>query len=113
MIGHYTERVSLQERTLTNSGGTPVEAFATTHGRIPASVQTSGGAIERVFGAQLQGEATYLVSMAAPDADVSLSSRLIWHGRHGDRTLMILGKVLTQDARMRSLVLACTETRST
>lgn len=112
MIGHYTERVSLQERTITNSGGTPVEAYATTHGRIPASVQTSGGAIERVFGSQVQGEASYLVTMAAPYEDVSLTSRLVWHGRHGDRTLAILGKVLTQDARSRSLVLACAETRS-
>ena len=113
MIGHYTERVSVQERTLTNNGGTPVESYETADlYRVAASVQTAGGVIERVFGSQMQGEASHVVTMPAPQVDVALSSRVVWHSRHGDRTLAIVGKVLTQDARKRELVLACLEPRT-
>lgn len=113
MIGTLTERVSVQTRTLTNSGGTPVTAWTTTLRRIPASVATSAGVrVERVFGAQVQGDTTHVVTMAAPTEDVALTAQVIWHSRHGDRTLAIVGKVLQQDARARVLTLACQEPRT-
>ena len=113
MIGTYTERVSVQTRTLTNSGGTPVTAWTTTLARLPAAVETSAGVrVERVFGAQVQGETTHVVTLPAPTEDVALTSQVIWHSRHGDRTLAIVGKALRQDARARVVTLACAEART-
>lgn len=115
MIGTLTERVTVQARTLTNSGGTPVPAFATVAGlaRVPAAVETTAGQrVERVFGLQVQGETTHVVTLAAPTDDVALTSQVVWHSRHGDRTLQIVGKALQQDARRRLLTLACQEPRT-
>jgi len=112
VIGTYTERVTIQAMTRTNNGGQPVETWATSLTRVPASVTTAVGPIERVFGAQVQGESSHVVRMAAPSDDVPLTGRLVWHSRHGDRTLTITGKVLTQDSRTRELVLACAEART-
>lgn len=113
MIGTFSDRVSVQSRTLTNSGGTPVPTWTTTHARWPASVETSAGVrVERVFGAQVQGETTHVVTLPAPTDDVPLTSQVIWHSRHGDRTLAIVGKALQQDARRRVLTLACQEPRT-
>lgn len=113
MIGTLTDRVSVQTRTLTNSGGQPVEAWTTVLRRVPAAVVTSAGArVERVFGAQVQGETTHVVTLPAPEDDVPLSGQVVWHSRHGDRTLAVVGKALEQDARRRVLVLACQEPRT-
>lgn len=113
MSGTFTERVSVQTRTLTNNGGVPVQAWTTALRRIPAAVETTAGArVERVFGAQLQAETTHVVTVAAPEDDVALSSQVVWHSRHGDRTLAIVGKALRQDARTRLLTLACQEPRT-
>lgn len=116
MIATYTDRITVQARTLTNAGGTPVETFAAVSGlsRIAASVTQPGATrIERVFGSQLQGEMSHVVRVPAPSDDVALTGRVVWHSRHGDRTLAIVGKALTQDARVRELVLACAEVRTT
>lgn len=113
MIGAYTERVTVQTRTLTNTGGQPVPTWANALTRIPARVETTAGArVERVFGAQVQAETSHVVTLAAPSDDVALTSQVIWHSRHGDRTLAIVGKALAQDARRRELTLACQEART-
>ncbi len=117
MIGSLTERVSVQTRSLTNNGGQPVEAWTTALSRVAASVETVGGnrtalRVERVLAAQLQAETSHLVTLPAPAGDVALSSRVLWHSRHGDRTLAIVGKALQQDARARLLTLACQEVRT-
>ena len=113
MIGHYTERVTVQTRTLANTGGQPVPTWTTALSRIPARVETTAGArVERVFGAQVQGETSHVVTLVAPAGDVALTSQIVWHSRHGDRTLAIVGKALAQDARRRELTLACQEART-
>ena len=116
MSGRYTERVTVQSRSVVNNGGTPVSSYADVAAltRVPASVVTTAGQqVERVFGAQVQGETTHVVKMHAPYADVALISQVVWHSRHGDRTLQIVGKALLQDARTRELTLACQEPRTT
>jgi head-tail adaptor len=114
VIGRYTDRISVQTMTRTNDGGQPVEAWETAQGlyRVAAAVETAGGRYERVFGSQLQGEATHTVRMAMPTDDIALTSRVLWHSRHGDRTLAIVGKAVTQDARQREVTLACAEPRA-
>jgi hypothetical protein len=47
-----------------------------------------------------------------PTDDIALTSRVLWHSRHGDRPMAIVGKSVTQDARMREVVLACQEART-
>lgn len=112
MIAAYTERITVQARTVANVGGQPVETWTPVLTRMAAAVETAAGRIERVFGAQLQGEATHTVRCHMPTDDIALTSRVIWHSRHGDRTLAIVGKAVTQDARDRSVVLACQEPRT-
>jgi head-tail adaptor len=114
VIGRYTERISVQTATRTNDGGQPVETWETLADlyRVAASVETASGRSERVFGSQLQGEATHTVRMAMPVDDIALASRVLWHSRWGDRTLAIVGKAVTQDARQREVTLACAEPRA-
>jgi head-tail adaptor len=113
VIGKYTERISVQTRSITNVGGQPVEAWATDLSRVAAQVETTAGAkVERVFGAQVQAETTHTVRMAMPTDDIPLTSRVLWHSRHGDRTLAIVGKAVMQDAQRREVVLACQEPRT-
>jgi len=113
VIGTYTERITVQTRTVTNDGGQPVESWADSLVRVAASVMTTAGArVERVFGAQVQGETTHVVALPAPSGDVALTSRVVWHSRHGDRTLAIVGKAVMQDARQREVTLACQEART-
>ena len=115
MIGRNTERISVQAMTRTNNGGQPVEAWETVTDlyRVAASVQTVAGArIERVFGAQVQGETTHVVTFPMPTDDIALTSQVVWHSRHGDRTLAIVGKALQQDSRTRVVTLACQEPRT-
>ncbi len=100
--------------TRTNNGGQPIETWETVTDlyRIAASVETTTGRVERVFGAQLQGETTHTVRLPMPADDIALTSQVVWHSRHGDRTFAIVGKAVTQDARSRGVVLACQETRT-
>jgi head-tail adaptor len=115
VIGRLTERVTVQARSIVNNGGTPVPSYADVTGlvRVPASVQTTAGQrVERVFGAQVQSETTHTVSFAMPATDIALTSQIVWHSRHGDRTLQIVGKAVQQDARMRTVTLACQEPRT-
>jgi head-tail adaptor len=114
VIGHYTDRISVQAVTVTNDGGQPVEAWETLTDlyRVAASVETATGRIERVFGSQVQGEATHTVRLAMPADDVALTCRVMWHSRWGNRPMAIVGKAVTQNARGRDLVLACQEART-
>jgi head-tail adaptor len=115
VIGTMSERVTVQTRTLVNDGGTPVETWANVAAltRVAARVTTAGASrVERILGAQVQGQTSHLVELPMPDADVALTSRVQWHSRWGDRVLDVVGKVQQQDARRRWLVLACEEART-
>jgi hypothetical protein len=106
------DRISVQTVTHANNGGQPVPTWTTSLSRIAASVETTTGRVERVFGAQLQGETTHTVRLSMPADDIALTSQVIWHGRWGDRTFAIVGKAVMQDARQREVVLACQEIRT-
>lgn len=113
-LGSLSERVTVQTRTL-NASDTPIETWAAVSGltRIAASVETTSGArVERVFGSQLQAQTSHVVAFPMPASDVALTSRIVWHSRHGDRTLAIVGKVAVQDAWQRWITLACEEDRT-
>lgn len=115
MIGALSERVTVQTRTITNNGGTPVETWADVAAltRVAARVTTAGAArVERILGGQVQGQTSHLVELPMPADDVALTSRVQWHSRWGDRVLDVVGKVQQQDARRRWLVLACEESRT-
>jgi head-tail adaptor len=112
VIATLTERITVETRSVANVGGQPVETWTASLSRIAASVETATGRMERVFGSQVQAEATHTVRCAMPSEDIALTSRVIWHSRHGDRTLAIVGKAVTQDARARAVVLACQEART-
>lgn len=110
-----TERVTVQSRTLTNDGGTPIESWADVAAltRVAAKVTTGQASrVERLLGSQMQGQTSHVVELPMPADDVALTSRVRWHSRWGDRVLDIVGKVQQQDARRRWLVLACEESRT-
>jgi len=114
MLGTCTERVTVQSRTL-NTSDTPIETWTAVPAltRVAASVDSGAASrVERVFGSQVQAQTSHVVALPAPTADVPLTSRVVWHSRHGDRVLDIVGKALAQDARRRWLTLACEESRT-
>lgn len=103
------DRVTLQRRTTTNSGGAVVPSFANASPtRIQAAVESpTGQRLERLFGAQVTPVASHLVMLRA-QSTITLGDRVIWHDGALDRTMEVVG--LQRIGPMRRFhVLACEE----
>lgn len=112
--GGLKERVTLEERmapAATDGWGGQIETWQTLFENRFARIDPGKGA-EFERHKQRVPEMTHLVTMrllpAVSEVDYQ-AMRIVWHTRHGDRTLRIVGPAIDRDNDGREILLTCTE----